>query len=107
MARGGKPQGGGAMDKNGTWTQVTDDKVMAPVLNSGESFYCLTARNPDVRALNNLFDRLCGSATCNNSDSRRSRALPGKGAGRRTLTAVPTMPRARQDDERVRRRHRP
>ena len=30
---------------------------------SGESFYQLSARNPDVRALINLFDRLCGSAT--------------------------------------------
>jgi len=39
---------------------------MVKVLNSGESFYRLTARNPDVRALVNLFDRLCGSATQQN-----------------------------------------
>jgi len=31
--------------------------------SSGESVYRLSARNPDVRALVNLFDRLCGSAT--------------------------------------------
>jgi len=52
-----------AKDKDGTWKEVTDPAVMARCLNSGESFYRLTARNPDVRALVNLFDRLCGSAT--------------------------------------------
>ena len=52
-----------AKDKDGTWKEVTDPTVMARCLNSGESFYRLTARNPDVRALVNLFDRLCGSAT--------------------------------------------
>ena len=52
-----------AKDKDGTWKEVTDPAVMARRLNSDESFYRLTARNPDVRALINLFDRLCGSAT--------------------------------------------
>jgi hypothetical protein len=52
-----------AKDKDGTWKEVTDPAVMARCLNSGESFYQLSARNPDVRALINLFDRLCGSAT--------------------------------------------
>ena len=52
-----------AKDKDGTWKEVTDPAVMARCLNSGESFYRLTARNPDVRALVNPFDRLCGSAT--------------------------------------------
>src|SRR6516162_7345979 len=52
-----------AKDKDGMWKEVTDPAVMARCLNSGESFYQLSARNPDVRALVNLFDRLCGSAT--------------------------------------------
>jgi hypothetical protein len=52
-----------AKDKDGMWKEVTDPAVMARCLNSGESFYQLSARNPDVRALINLFDRLCGSAT--------------------------------------------
>src|SRR5215831_16075349 len=52
-----------AKDKDGTWKEVTDPAVMARCLNSGESFYRLSARNPDVRALINLFDRLCGSAS--------------------------------------------
>jgi hypothetical protein len=37
--------------------------MIVRVLNSGESFYRLSARNSDVRALVNLLDRLCGSAT--------------------------------------------
>ena len=52
-----------AKDRDGTWKEITDPAVMARCLNSGESFYRLSARNPDVRALVNLFDRLCGSAT--------------------------------------------
>src|SRR5215470_12585825 len=52
-----------AKDKDGTSKEVTDPAVMLKVLNSGELFYRLSARNPDVRALVNLFDRLCGSAT--------------------------------------------
>ena len=52
-----------AKDKDGTSKEVTDPAVMLKVLNSGHSFYRLSARNPDVRALVNLFDRLCGSAT--------------------------------------------
>jgi hypothetical protein len=52
-----------AKDKDGTWKEVTDPAVMARCLNSGESFYQLSARNPDVRALINLFDRLAGTAT--------------------------------------------
>ena len=49
-----------AREKDGTWKEVTDPKVMARVLNSGESFYRLTARNPDVNALRDCFNRLCG-----------------------------------------------
>jgi hypothetical protein len=52
-----------ARDEDGKWKEITDPAVMARCLNSGESFYRLSARNPDVRALVNLFDRLCGSAT--------------------------------------------
>src|SRR5262249_14283590 len=36
-----------AKDKDGTWARVTDPEVMVKVLNSGESFYRLSARNPD------------------------------------------------------------
>src|SRR5215471_350804 len=50
-----------AKDRDGTWKEITDPAVMARCLNSGESFYRLSARNPDVRALIHLFDRLCGS----------------------------------------------
>ena len=52
-----------AKDKDETWVQGTDPRVMVRVLNSGESFYRLSAPNPVVRALVNLLDRLCGSAT--------------------------------------------
>jgi hypothetical protein len=51
-----------ALNLCGTWKEVTDPEMMARCLNSGESFYRLSARNPDVRALINL-DWLCGSAT--------------------------------------------
>jgi hypothetical protein len=52
-----------AKNRDGMWQEVTDPAVMARCLNSGESFYQLSARNPDVRALINLFDRLAGTAT--------------------------------------------
>jgi len=52
-----------AKDKDGTWKEVTDPAIMQKCLNCGPEFYRLSARNPDVRALINLFDRLCGSAT--------------------------------------------
>ncbi len=52
-----------ARDEDGTWKEVTNPTIMEKVLNSGETFYRLTARNPGVRALINLSDRLCGSAT--------------------------------------------
>jgi hypothetical protein len=52
-----------ARDKDGTWKEVTDPRIMLKCLNSGPEFYRLSARNPDVRALVNLFDRLCGSPT--------------------------------------------
>jgi hypothetical protein len=52
-----------ARDKDGTWKEVTDPAVMRKCLNSGEQFYRLSARDPDVRALINVFDRLCGVAT--------------------------------------------
>jgi hypothetical protein len=44
-----------ARDTDVTWKEVTDRGAMARVLNSGETFYRLSARNPDVRALINLF----------------------------------------------------
>ena len=49
-----------AKDRNGQWTEVTDPVIMAKVLNSGEQFYRISARNPDVRALKDIFDRLWG-----------------------------------------------
>jgi hypothetical protein len=49
--------------KTGQWVQVTDPDIMVKVLNSGESFYKLSARNPDTRALKDIFDRMCGSPT--------------------------------------------
>jgi hypothetical protein len=52
-----------ARDKDGTWKEVTDPSIMLKCLNCGPEFYRLSARNPDVRALVNLFDRLCGTAT--------------------------------------------
>ena len=51
-----------ARDKAGRWQQVTDPLVMARVLDSGETFYRLTARNPDVQALRDCWDRLFGKA---------------------------------------------
>jgi hypothetical protein len=52
-----------AGDADGTWKEVTDPQAMVACLNNGKSYYRLSARNPDVRALINLLDRLCGSAT--------------------------------------------
>ena len=52
-----------AKNRDGTWTEVTDPIIMAKVLNSGETFYRLHARNPDVRALKDIFDRLFGTPT--------------------------------------------
>jgi hypothetical protein len=52
-----------ARDRDGTWTEVTDPAIMAKVLNSGEMFYRLYARNPDVKALKDIFDRLFGTPT--------------------------------------------
>jgi hypothetical protein len=49
-----------AKDKAGKWTQVTDPKVMARCLDSGESFYKITAQNPNVFALKDIFDRMMG-----------------------------------------------
>lgn len=49
-----------ARDERGQYKEVTDPAVMAKVLSSGESFYQLSARNPDVRALIDMFNRLCG-----------------------------------------------
>ena len=45
-----------ARDRDGTWTEVTDPVIMAKVLNSGETFYRIYARNPDVKALKDIFD---------------------------------------------------
>lgn len=52
-----------AKDRDGKWTEVTDPAVMAKVLASGETFYRISARNPDVRALKDIFDRMCGCPT--------------------------------------------
>lgn len=49
-----------AKDKDGQFVQVTDPEVMVRVLNSGETFYRLAARNPDGNVLRDLFNRLCG-----------------------------------------------
>ena len=50
-----------ARDPDGTWTEVTDPVIMAKVLNSGETFYRIYARNPDVKALKDIFDRVFGT----------------------------------------------
>lgn len=52
-----------AREKDGKWTQVTDPKIMARVLESGQSFYRIHAQNPDVRAIKESLDRLFGQAT--------------------------------------------
>lgn len=49
-----------AKDKAGKWVEVTDPTRMAEVMNSGEEFYRISARNPDVRALKELWDRMWG-----------------------------------------------
>src|SRR5262245_46512589 len=49
-----------AKDRDGTWTEVTDPHQMLRVLNSGEQFYKLSARNPEIRALKEIFDRTFG-----------------------------------------------
>jgi len=50
-----------ARDRDGTWTEVTDPIIMAKTLNCGETFYRIYARNPDVRALKDIFDRAFGT----------------------------------------------
>lgn len=52
-----------AKDKAGKWIEVTDPATMAKVLNSGEAFYRISARNPDIRALKELWDRTWGAPT--------------------------------------------
>ena len=49
-----------AKAEDGTWQQVTDPAVMVATLNRGPQFYKLAARNPDVKALIAVFERLCG-----------------------------------------------
>ncbi len=45
-------------DTNGQWIEVTDPIVMARCLSSGESFYRITAVNPNVNAIKDVLDRL-------------------------------------------------
>jgi hypothetical protein len=52
-----------AKDRDGTWTEVTDPRTLAKVLNSGETCYRIYARNSDVKALKDLFDGLFGTPT--------------------------------------------
>src|ERR1700686_3455260 len=49
-----------AKDRHGQWTSVTDPALMTRVLNSGESFYRISAKDPDVRAIKECLDRLFG-----------------------------------------------
>jgi len=49
-----------AKDKRGQWTSVEDPKVMAKVLNGPEEYRRISAKDPDVRALKECFDRLFG-----------------------------------------------
>jgi hypothetical protein len=51
-----------AKDKAGKWLQVTDPETMVKCLNSGESFYKITAQNPNVFALKDIFDRVMDQA---------------------------------------------
>lgn len=46
-----------AQGPDGKWIQVTDPEVMLACLN-GEGFYKITAQNPNVNALKDIFDRV-------------------------------------------------
>lgn len=49
-----------AKDKTGQWVSVTDPKIMSKVLNGPEEYRRISAKDPDVRALKECFDRLFG-----------------------------------------------
>lgn len=49
-----------AKGRDGKWIEVTDAGLMLKCLNSGESFYKITAHNPNVFALKDIFDRMMG-----------------------------------------------
>lgn len=48
---------------NDTWTRITDPETMLRCLQSGESFYRVTATDPDTKALKDIFDREFGRPT--------------------------------------------
>jgi len=50
-------------DGTGKWVRVTDPIMMQRYLETGETVYRITAQNPDVRALKDIFDRTFGSPT--------------------------------------------
>ena len=50
-------------DESGKWTRVTDPVQILRYLEAGETVYRITAQNPDVRALKDIFDRAFGSPT--------------------------------------------
>jgi hypothetical protein len=50
-----------AKDKRSQWTSVTDPGVMSKVLNGPDELRRISAKDPDVRALKECFDRLFGA----------------------------------------------
>lgn len=52
-----------ARGKDGKWIEVTDPKVMADVLNAGETFHRIYAHDPDAKALGDIFNRVMGMPT--------------------------------------------
>jgi hypothetical protein len=51
-----------AQGPDGKWLQVTDPAIMVAVLN-GDGFYKITAQNPNVYALKDIFDRTMDKPT--------------------------------------------
>lgn len=52
-----------AKGKDGKWTEVTEPAQMIEVLNAGREYYRISARNPDVRAIEACWNRLWGAPT--------------------------------------------
>ena len=52
-----------AKDKRGQWMSVEDPNMMTLVLNGPEEHRRISAKDPDVRALKECFDRLFGAPT--------------------------------------------
>jgi hypothetical protein len=87
-----------ARDRDGTWTEVTDPAIMAKVLNSGELFYRLYARNPDVKALKDLrspvrdVDSRVVRAASSDDQQRRTKNDAGERRAARATARTPILP---------------